>query len=94
MLLALPALWMFARGVEPGPHPCSAWDIAVHIFLGITGITGPQGLILVGVRMTSPDVVAIFQPTIPVLVALLAGVLGLERFTFRKVLSTSPLFIP
>lgn len=86
VLLALPALWIFARAVEPGPHPCRLRDILVHLFLGITGITGPQGLIFVGVRLTSPDVVAIFQPTIPVWVALLTAVLGLEKFTFRKVL--------
>ena len=93
VLLALPALWMFARAVEPGHHPCSLRDVLVHVFLGITGITGPQGLILVGVRMTSPDVVAIFQPTIPVWVALLTAVLGLENFTFRKVLPTYVYFI-
>lgn len=84
VLLALPALWIFSRAVEPGPHPCRLRDILVHLFLGITGITGPQGLIFVGVRLTSPDVVAIFQPTIPVWVALFTAVLGLEKFTFRK----------
>lgn len=56
----------------------------IQAFLGVTGVTGPQGLILVGVRMVGPDSVSIMQPTIPVWVALLTAVLGLEKLTLQK----------
>eukprot|EP00892_Ulva_mutabilis_P006514 jgi/Ulvmu1/4234/UM191_0007.1 len=82
--IAVPLLWGFAKLVEPGKVPCTYRHFLALAGLGITGVVLPQGLIFVGIRLVGPDIVAIMQPTIPVLVVLLTSALGYERLTLWK----------
>lgn len=84
--VALPLLWGFATAVESGSIPRSIWHWSALAGLGVVGVFLPQSLIFVGVHMVGPDVVAIMQPTIPVLVMLLTSALGYERLTWLKTL--------
>lgn len=87
--IALPFLWGFAAAVESGSIPRSVWHWSAIAGLGVFGVALPQGLIFVGVHEVGPDVVAIMQPMIPVLVVLLTWALGYERLTWPKALGIS-----
>ena len=84
VFIALPLLWGVAKAVETGGIPHSKWHYLAVAALGLTGVALPQGLIFIGIRRVGPDVVAIMQPTIPVLVMLLTAGLGHERLTWVK----------
>ena len=82
--IALPFLWGFSRVVETGRIPFSFKHCLAIVGLGLVGVTLPQGLIFVGIHRVGPEIVAIMQPTIPVLVVLLTSALGYEKLTMWK----------
>jgi drug/metabolite transporter (DMT)-like permease len=82
--LATPCLWAIARATEPGAVLLAPTTVAVTAFLGMTGVYVPQSLIFVGIQWAGPDITAIMQCLVPVLVALLSAMLGTEQLSLLK----------
>lgn len=77
--LAAPILWLIGRQLEQ-PQPClTLRKVAVYAWLGFTGVFLPQGLVFVGIHLAGPDVTAIMQPTVPVMVQCCLPRPGLSR---------------
>jgi drug/metabolite transporter (DMT)-like permease len=75
-------LWTILRVVE-GPARLSGDAIRRLIFLGLIGNTAYQLVFTVGLAHTTATNSALILSTVPTVVALLAGALGLEQITRR-----------
>jgi drug/metabolite transporter (DMT)-like permease len=80
--LASVLLWAVLRLVE-GPGPMSRDEMKRLILLGLVGNTGYQLVFTVGLSRTTATNSALILSTVPTVVALFAGALGLERITTR-----------
>jgi drug/metabolite transporter (DMT)-like permease len=81
-ILILPAYWWERR-----QHRARSWtprDVPLLIVLGVFGVALNQFLFVVGLSRTSVAHSSIFANTTPILILLLASVLGLERLTGWK----------
>jgi drug/metabolite transporter (DMT)-like permease len=75
-------LWMVLRLIE-GPAPLASEGLTKLILLGLVGNTAYQLVFTVGLAHTTATNSALILSTVPTVVALCAGVLGLERITGR-----------
>jgi drug/metabolite transporter (DMT)-like permease len=75
-------LWVVLRLLEE-PTPVPAGDLRWLILLGVVGNTAYQLVFTVGLARTTATNSALILSTVPTVVALLAGALGLERITPR-----------
>jgi drug/metabolite transporter (DMT)-like permease len=80
--LASVLLWAVLRLIE-GPSPMRQEGLKKLILLGLVGNTGYQLVFTVGLSKTTATNSALILSTVPTVVALLAGALGLERITAR-----------
>ena len=80
--LASLLLWGVLRLVE-GPDPMPRDGMKRLILLGLVGNTAYQLVFTVGLSRTTATNSALILSTVPTVVALLAGALGLERITTR-----------
>jgi drug/metabolite transporter (DMT)-like permease len=81
-ILILPAYWWDRR-----QHTARSWtprDVPLLIVLGVFGVALNQFLFVVGLSRTSVAHSSIFANTTPILILLLASVLGIERLTGWK----------
>lgn len=81
-LLASLLLWLVLRLTE-GPAVVSGQALRLLVFLGFLGNTCYQLAFTVGLDHTAATNSALILSTVPTVVALFAGVLGLERVTGR-----------
>ena len=75
-------LWVVLRVVE-GPQKVTAGALKTLILLGLLGNTCYQLTFTLGLDRTAATNSALILSTVPTVVAVLAGVLGLERITAR-----------
>jgi drug/metabolite transporter (DMT)-like permease len=75
-------LWAVLRLVE-GPAPLASGSLKKLILLGLVGNTAYQLVFTVGLAHTTATNSALILSTVPTVVALCAGALGLERITGR-----------
>jgi drug/metabolite transporter (DMT)-like permease len=75
-------LWLVLRLTE-GPAALSGRVLKLLVFLGVLGNTCYQLAFTVGLDHTAATNSALILSTVPTVVALFAGVLGLERVTHR-----------
>jgi drug/metabolite transporter (DMT)-like permease len=80
--LASLLLWGVLRLIE-GRAPVSPDGLRRLILLGLVGNTGYQLVFTVGLSLTTATNSALILSTVPTVVALFAGALGLERITTR-----------
>ncbi len=82
VLLAAPLLALWAWRHDRRGVPRCEWPELLR--LGLLGIFANQLLFLLGLSLTSATTAALWMPTIPILTAAAATVLGLERLTARR----------
>ncbi|HZB27966.1 MAG TPA: DMT family transporter, partial [Gemmatimonadales bacterium] len=75
-------LWLVWRLIE-GPGPLPGRSLRTLIFLGVLGNTCYQLVFTVGLDRTSATNSALILSTVPTVVAVFAGILGLERITAK-----------
>jgi drug/metabolite transporter (DMT)-like permease len=75
-------LWLVLRVVE-GPMPLSSGSLKKLAILGLVGNTCYQLVFTVGLARTTATNSALILSTVPTVVAVFAGALGLERITRR-----------
>ena len=75
-------LWLILRMVE-GPVRLTPQSIKILALLGLLGNTGYQLAFTLGLDLTAATNSALILSTVPTVVAILAGALGLERITAR-----------
>ena len=75
-------LWLVLRVVE-GPGPLASGDLKKLAVLGLVGNTCYQLVFTVGLARTTATNSALILSTVPTVVAMFAGALGLERITRR-----------
>jgi drug/metabolite transporter (DMT)-like permease len=75
-------LWIVLRRIE-GPAPAPSGSLQQLILLGLVGNTAYQLVFTVGLAKTTATNSALILSTVPTVVALFAGALGLERITRR-----------
>src|SRR3954467_1471387 len=75
-------LWLVLRGIE-GPAPLPPGSLKRLILLGLVGNTAYQLVFTVGLARTTASNSALILSTVPTVVALCAGALGLEKITGR-----------
>ena len=81
-VLILPAYWWQWR--QHAPRSWTLRDVPQLVTLGVFGVALNQFLLVLGLSRTSVAHSSIFANTTPILVLLLASVLGLERLTGWK----------
>jgi drug/metabolite transporter (DMT)-like permease len=75
-------LWVILRVVE-GKAPLSAGELKILVLLGLLGNTFYQLTFTLGLDRTAATNSALILSTVPTVVAVFAGALGLERITRR-----------
>eukprot|EP00611_Tribonema_gayanum_P029507 TRINITY_DN7914_c0_g1_i4.p1 TRINITY_DN7914_c0_g1~~TRINITY_DN7914_c0_g1_i4.p1 ORF type:complete len:408 (-),score=57.60 TRINITY_DN7914_c0_g1_i4:22-1185(-) len=75
-------MWAMARHVE-GPQVMERQDRLRFIALGVFSFTNVVGAIL-ALKLTSPTMVALMQPSIPVFAMILSYIYGIERMSKLK----------
>jgi drug/metabolite transporter (DMT)-like permease len=75
-------LWLILRVVE-GPAKLPAGAMRLLIILGVLGNTCYQLTFMLGLELTTATNSALILSTVPTVVAVIAGLLGLERITPR-----------
>jgi drug/metabolite transporter (DMT)-like permease len=73
-------LWIVLRLIE-GPGPLASGNLKQLVLLGLVGNTAYQLVFTVGLAHTTATNSALILSTVPTVVALCAGALGLERIT-------------
>jgi drug/metabolite transporter (DMT)-like permease len=81
-VLASGLLWVVLRVTE-GPARLPAADVRRLTLLGVVGNTGYQIVFVLGLARTSATNSSLILATVPTVVAVVAGLLGLERVTAR-----------
>jgi drug/metabolite transporter (DMT)-like permease len=80
--LASLLLWLVLRATEGRPELPAA-DVRRLVVLGVVGNTCYQLAFILGLTRTSATNSSLILATVPTVVAIVAGVLGLERITWR-----------
>ena len=75
-------LWLIIRVVE-GPAPLPSGSLRQLVVLGVVGNTCYQLAFMLGLARTTATNSALILSTVPTVVAMFAGALGLERITLR-----------
>eukprot|EP00192_Tetraselmis_astigmatica_P006068 CAMPEP_0117685656 /NCGR_PEP_ID=MMETSP0804-20121206/21898_1 /TAXON_ID=1074897 /ORGANISM="Tetraselmis astigmatica, Strain CCMP880" /LENGTH=521 /DNA_ID=CAMNT_0005497027 /DNA_START=188 /DNA_END=1754 /DNA_ORIENTATION=+ len=87
MLFSLPFLWFVSRmEINASGKPVEITQrVVVWTFgCGLAGVAGAQTLVLLGNALAGPSLTAIMQPGIPVYTAIIAAALGVEKFSWVK----------
>ena len=81
--LASVLLWLVLRALEGPAGPAARGDVRRLVVLGVVGNTLYQLAFVLGLACTSATNSSLILATVPTVVAVVAGVLGIERITRR-----------